>query len=58
MTEDVRHASVEAIKRSGSVLAEVQQEQERIRETLRQSHELDKKQPRPKRSLFRIIADR
>jgi len=54
MPEDLRQATLEAIKRSGSVLDEVRQEKALIRETLRQSREIDEQYSLGKIAGFRI----
>ena len=42
MSENTRRESLAAIQRSSAVLAETRREQKRIRETLRQSKQLDR----------------
>ena len=46
MTDDVRRASIDAIARSGRVLAEARQEQARIHRTLERSRRLDRERER------------
>jgi hypothetical protein len=46
MTEDVRRATLEAIRRSGTVVAEARQEQQKIHRTLERSRRVDRERER------------